>query len=223
MRINKFIAKYSNVSRRNADKLIESGYVKVNGCKVSLGQNIGSNDVVTVYNKPIDASKKDKIILLLNKPVGYVCSRNGQGSKTVYDLLPNCYSHLNIAGRLDKDSSGLLLLTNDGDVHYQITHPSAIKDKIYLIKLNKLLNIKNEQEIDLGVMLKDGISKLQLLSKSKDRTFWQVTMHQGRNRQIRRTFEHLGYRVIKLHRIKIDNYTVDDINIGEYKILKKDT
>jgi 23S rRNA pseudouridine2605 synthase len=158
---------------------------------------------------------------MLNKPVGYVCSRNGQGSKTVYDLLPPEYQQLKTVGRLDKDSSGLLLLTNDGQLAQELTHPSQQKRKVYEVTLDKPLQPLHRQMIsDHGVSLEDGPSKLELERQHDgDDTKWIVTMHEGRNRQIRRTFAALGYEVIQLHRTKFGNYQLGTLQKGKLKAL----
>lgn len=217
MRLNKFIAQATGMSRRAADTAIEQGRVAINGQKAPLGTEVSHDDTVTLDNGIVTPAVKTTTIML-NKPIGYVCSRNGQGSKTIYDLLPPEYQQLKPIGRLDKDSSGLLLLTNDGDLAHELTHPSKQKIKVYEIKLDKPLAPLHHQMVqDYGVQLEDGPSKLQLdrLTEGDD-TKWQVKMHEGRNRQIRRTFAALGYTVTTLHRTKFGNFTLDDLEIRRY-------
>jgi 23S rRNA pseudouridine2605 synthase len=220
MRINKFLALATGSSRRNADDLIKGGQVKINDSFAEIGSKVTLSDTVTL-NGIVLKIPESFITIMLNKPVGYVCSRNGQGSKTIYDLIPNEYSKLNPIGRLDKDSSGLLLLTNNGDLAQQLSHPSQQKNKIYEIKLNKPLTRLDWSFIhEQGVELSDGPSKLfleQLLPE--DGTNWQVTMHEGRNRQIRRTFEALGYTVTKLHRIKFGGYLIKNLKSGQFQLI----
>ncbi|HAC55868.1 TPA: ribosomal large subunit pseudouridine synthase B, partial [Candidatus Saccharibacteria bacterium] len=149
--------------------------------------------------------------LLLNKPVGYVCSRRRQGdTPTIYELLNPDQQRLKAVGRLDRDSSGILLLTDDGDFAHQMTHPSFAKRKVYEIKLDRDLEPLHQQMInDYGVTLEDGQSKLQLERLSEDeRWSWRVVMSEGRNRQIRRTFAALGYTVTRLHRTAFGPYTL---------------
>jgi 23S rRNA pseudouridine2605 synthase len=151
----------------------------------------------------------------MDKPVGYVCSRRQQGEvPTVYSLLPEKYQHLKTVGRLDKDSSGLILLTNDGDLAHSLTHPSFKKVKKYDVVLNRPLEPLHKQMIDdFGVDLPDGKSKLQLARITDgDDTTWEVVMHEGRNRQIRRTFAALGYQVAALRRKSFGNYSLDLLN-----------
>jgi 23S rRNA pseudouridine2605 synthase len=210
MRINKFVAASTGMSRRAADTAITEGRVLVNGQKPGLGDNISDTDRVTIDSRTISMPVKT-ITIMMNKPVGYVVSRNGQGSPTIYSILPLQYHKLKPVGRLDKASSGLLLLTNDGDLANDLTHPSRQKTKVYEISLNMPLQPLHRQLIsDHGIELEDGNSKLQLerCEEGNDKD-WTVTMHEGRNRQIRRTFGSLGYDVLKLHRIQFGEYTLD--------------
>lgn len=220
MRLNKWIAAHSLYSRRKADELIASGRVAVSGVTAILGTTAEADSIVTIDGKRIGTqlNKDKKIVLLLNKPVGYVCSRNGQGSPTVYGLLPLKYHHLDIAGRLDKDSSGLVLMTNDGVLMQQLTHPSHKKDKVYTVTLDRALSQTDQAAIKEGVKLADGVSTLGLTLLNADKKQWQITMHEGRNRQIRRTFALLNYGVIDLKRISIDNYSINNLTEGKYLV-----
>jgi 23S rRNA pseudouridine2605 synthase len=218
-RLNKYLALALGVSRREADAMIEKGRVKIDGHTAILGAQHHDGVIVTVDNKPLTRNLSRFIYLAFNKPVGYVCSRRAQGdSPTIYELLPEKYHHLKPVGRLDRNSSGLLLLTNDGDFAFQMTHPKFHKTKIYYVKLDHDLEPLHQQMIgDFGVQLEDGRSQLSLMRLGDDnRTQWQVTMSEGRNRQIRRTFAALGYTVIRLHRVQFGNYSLGDIKRGEY-------
>lgn len=219
MRINRFVATATGLSRRKADVLIEQGLISVNGNPAGIGYDVSPDDVVTHDGKTLHVSDDMQFLtIILNKPVGFVCSRNGQGSRTIYDLLPKKLHHLKPVGRLDKDSSGLLLLTNDGDLAQQLTHPSFQKIKTYEVTLDRPLTPLHRQMIsDHGVQLDDGPSRLQLdrLTDGVD-TGWQVIMHEGRNRQIRRTFAALGYSVTKLHRTTLGQYSLRDLKQGTY-------
>jgi len=221
IRINRFIAQSTGLSRRAADSAIAEGRVTVNGHAPQTGQTISTTDVVTLDSKPVQATKTVTTILL-NKPVGYVVSRDGQGSKTVYDLLPAELHTLKPIGRLDKDSSGLLLLTNDGLLANELTHPSHQKTKIYEVTLNTPLAPLHRQMIsEMGLQLDDGPSKLILdRVREGDDHAWIVTMHEGRNRQIRRTFAALGYTVTALHRTQFGPYHVGDVARGAYISVK---
>lgn len=217
MRINKYIALATGMSRRAADTAIAEGTVLVNNQPVQPGQDITESDTVVLNSKTLRLPESFTTIIL-HKPVGYVCSRDGQGSKTIYDLLPVNLHSLKPIGRLDKDSSGLLLLTNNGELANSLTHPSNQKNKVYEITLNKPLNKLDWQSIhEQGIELEDGLSKLFLeLLEPFDDKHWQITMHEGRNRQIRRTFASLGYTVVKLHRTTFGNYQLGSISSGKY-------
>src|SRR3990167_10432422 len=169
MRINKYVALASGMSRRGADEAISDKRITVNGQVALTGQEVAVNDKVTLDRQPITPPKVLQTVVL-NKPVGYVCSREGQGSKTIYDLLPPELHHLKPVGRLDKDSSGLLLLTNDGDLAHQLTHPSSQKEKVYEVELNKPLSEMNKVKIESGIEIGDGLSKLDLSGKEKNWT-----------------------------------------------------
>ncbi len=217
-RLNKFVALALGVSRRQADELIEQGKVTVNDQAAKLGQRITATDIIRYGNKRLTAQTHQ--LILLHKPVGYLCSRASQGGvPTIYELLPKDLHHLKPVGRLDKDSSGLILLTNDGDFAHQMTHPSFYKIKRYLVTLDQPLQPLHRQMInDFGVQLPDGPSRLTLERQHDgDDHRWIVQMSEGRNRQIRRTFAALGYTVIKLHRTDFGNYTLGDIKRGEFQ------
>ncbi len=214
MRINVYLALATGQSRRSADQAISSQRVKINGKVAELGDKVQDNDLVELDGVTLSAAHHQTV--MLNKPVGYVCSRNGQGSPTIYDLLPANLRHLKPVGRLDKDSSGLILLTNNGQLANQLTHPSFNKQKIYQIKLDKILAAADKEQIEAGVELDDGISRLQLDGKGQQ---WTVIMGEGRNRQIRRTFSALGYNVIKLDRTQFGDYKIKDLTEGEYLII----
>lgn len=253
-RLNKYIALHAGLSRRVADELIASNDVLINDKPAILGARVAPHDIVTVNGQPLQ-SISQKTYLLFHKPVGYVCSRRQQGdTPTIYSLLPKKYHALKPVGRLDKDSSGLILLTNDGDFAHRMTHPSFHKTKIYEVQLDKPLEPLHQQMIsDFGVMLPDGKSKFLVTKKgdqplatsdaktsaarfsrdaialaetqheavltdddSEKATTYQITMSEGRNRQIRRTFGALGYNITHLHRTNFGNYTLGDINSGKF-------
>lgn len=254
MRINKYVAQATGMSRRAADGAIAEGRVLLNGTVPSSGYDVQDGDHVTLDKRTITPDVKP-LTLMMNKPAGYVVSRNGQGSPTIYSLLPLQYHKLKPVGRLDKDSSGLLLLTNDGTLANRLTHPSYQKTKIYEVTLNKPLQPLHQQMItDHGIQLEDGRSQFLVTkigsapraggersepgedraggersdaatrggaSPSSDNEnssplstnatpHYQITMHEGRNRQIRRTFTALGYQVTKLHRTHFGPYNLNN-------------
>ena len=220
MRINKFIAQATGMSRRAADAAIVAGRIRVNGAPPTAGQDISADESVALDGQILRAPAEPLVTIALNKPVGYVVSRNGQGSKTIYDILPAIYQHLKPVGRLDKDSSGLLLLTNDGHLANELTHPSRQKTKIYEVMLDKPLQPLHRQMIsDHGLMLDDGLSRLQLeRQREGNDAAWIVTMHEGRNRQIRRTFAALGYTVTRLHRVQFGDYLLGALEPGKVSV-----
>jgi 23S rRNA pseudouridine2605 synthase len=215
MRLNQYLARASGLSRRAADEAIKAGRVIINGQPAELGTLVKTGDVVSLDGQAI--RPEGKLTIIMNKPAGYVVSRHGQGSKTIYDLLPAKYHNLKAVGRLDKDSSGLLLLTNDGDLANQLTHPRYAKLKVYEVALDKPLEPLHQQMIgDHGIQLEDGPSKLNLQKLDDSELEWQVAMSEGRNRQIRRTFAALGYTVTKLHRATLGTYKIDGLPTGQY-------
>lgn len=216
MRINKYVALSTGISRRAADSAIADGRVSVNGSAPKTGYSVKADDTVMLDGRAITPAVKTTI--MFNKPVGCVVSRDGQGSKTIYELLPPLYHHLKPVGRLDKDSSGLLLLTNDGDLANELTHPSRRKQKVYEVTVKQPLQPLHRQMIsDIGVQLEDGPSKFELERRTEDDRDWLVRMSEGRNRQIRRTFDALGYEVIKLHRTHFGEYKLDDLKSGSIR------
>jgi 23S rRNA pseudouridine2605 synthase len=216
MRINKFVALATGMSRRTADQAIAEGRVAVNGRPPTAGQQVTDEDQINLDGQTLQ--KPAATTIMMNKPVGYVVSRDGQGSQTIYDLLPEEYQSLKPVGRLDKDSSGLLLLTNDGTLAQELTHPKYQKQKVYEIELDKPLEPLHQQMInDVGIQLDDGPSRLQL-EKLDDARHWRVRMAEGRNRQIRRTFSALGYEVTKLHRTQFGGYQLNELEPGQTKI-----
>ena len=221
MRLNRFLAASSLLSRRHADQAILDGRVNVNGKLATPTTPVNEGDTVELDGQRLTLSEDEPVTLMLHKPVGYVVSRNGQGSQTIYDLLPPEYHSLNPVGRLDKNSSGLLLLTSDGLLANQLTHPKFGKTKLYTVTLNKPLAPLHQQMInDYGIELHDGPSRLVLEKLDDQGRQWQVTMHEGRNRQIRRTFDALGYTVRKLHRLQFGTYSLPpDLAAGDFRLI----
>ncbi len=220
-RLNKYLAFHLGLSRREADNFIADGKVTINGAVATLGDRCKPEDVVELNGKPV--TKRDNYTyMVLHKPTDYVSSRRHQGdSPTVYDLLPKEYHNLKPVGRLDRDTSGILLFTDDGEFAHQMTHPSFVKVKVYEAELDLPLEPLHQQMIsDHGVRLEDGVSKLGLERFDDDRKHWRITMHEGRNRQIRRTFSSLGYAVVKLHRTSFGSYQLNDLPEGKFQLIK---
>jgi len=215
-RLNKFLALQLGISRREADNLIEAGRVKLGATIATLGARIPVDTGVQLDGKTL-ASDMGYMYIALNKPVGYVCSRKAQdGNPTIYELLPKEYHHLKPVGRLDKDSSGLILLSNDGDFTFRMTHPKFEKPKVYEAELDHDLAPLHHQMIsDIGVNLTDGKSQFILERiEDGDSKKWRITMREGRNRQIRRTFGALGYTTTSLHRTHFGAYSIDNLKNG---------
>lgn len=212
MRLNQYLAKHTELSRRSADAAIADGRVMVNGKIPEVGQQFDESDVVVLDGQPLKQLKTTTI--MLNKPVKTICSKIQQGNvQTVYSLLPPELQHLTYVGRLDKDTSGLLIMSNDGDLIQAVTHPSHKVDKIYEAQLPRPLRDQDLRQLQAGVELEDGISKLEVSGKGRN---WVIKIHEGRNRQIRRTFEKLGYELDRLHRSKVGKLTLGSLKPGEY-------
>ena len=218
IRLNKYLALHLGISRREADDYIVQQRVAINDAVATLGARVTTTDTITVDHKPLGALRAFEYIAL-HKPVGYVCSRKRQGeTPTIYELLPDTLAQLKPVGRLDKNSSGILLLTNDGSFAHSMTHPSFHKTKTYEVTLEKPLEPLHQQMIsDHGIALEDGVSKLLLERLNDARTKWKVAMHEGRNRQIRRTFGALGYDVAALHRTQFGKYDLGTLTEGTFE------
>lgn len=199
MRVNRYLAACTGISRRAADEAITAGRVKVAGQPATLGQVIDEGVVVTLDGIPLEPIPHS--YALLYKPVGYITSRHRQGkTPTIYELLPQEIHHLKPVGRLDKDSCGLLLLTNDGELTQALTHPSGGKLKTYRVRLNYELKEADLAKLKTGVELDDGPSRLDVRRNGGELV---VKLMEGRNRQIRRTFDALRYKVTYLERTAI--------------------
>lgn len=218
IRLNKFLAERLGVSRREADELISLGKVTIDGKVANLGARVDKNSKVC-YNEKIVPFLADFLYIAFNKPTNYVCSRRAQGNTpTLYELLPKEYQKLKTVGRLDKDSSGLILLTNDGDFAYQMTHPKFHKEKVYEVTLDRPLEPLHQQMIsDYGIMLEDGPSKFTVVRASQ--ASYKVILTEGRNRQIRRTFAALGYKVKTLHRVSFGVFELSGLESGKFQII----
>jgi pseudouridine synthase len=204
MRINKYVAAGSGLSRRAADQAISSGRVKIAEHVASLGQSVTGSERITLDGLVIGQPPASTYIML-NKPPGYVSSRAHQGTHpNLYELLPIHLRDLRIAGRLDQDSSGLTLLSNDGDFIQAVTHPSRGKSKEYELRLSAPLSEDHKRSLKKGVILSDGPSHVILLAANGPSL--TISIEEGRNRQLRRTFGALGLAVLRLHRTRVGPY-----------------
>lgn len=226
MRINKLIAESGICSRRNADKLIMDGEVKVNGKVCTLGQEVDPiSDSVVVSGKKINIVSKYEYYIM-NKPKGYVCTvKDDKDRKTVMDLLPANITRVFPVGRLDYDSEGLLLFTNDGDLTFKLTHPKNEIPKTYLVKTEKPISDKDINLLRSGVVI-DGVKtkkcNIKVIESNKNFTKVHITITEGRNRQIRKMFEAIGNNVDFLKRIKIGDLTLSGLNRGEIRKLTRE-
>lgn len=226
MRLQKFLANSGVCSRRKAEELILNGKVKVNGRIVTeLGTKVNSEkDEVILNNKKITFSEEYKYILL-NKPVGYVTTVKDQFDRPiVLDLVKGCNANLLPVGRLDMYTSGALILTNDGDFIYKITHPKNEIEKTYNATVSGIVNEKDVQDLTNGVEVDDyitGPAKVRILKvdKLKNISRIEITIHEGKNREVRKMCEAIGKKVIALHRSKIGNINVKSLKIGEWRHL----
>lgn len=223
MRINKFIAESGVASRRQADKLIEEGVVKINGKIAKLGDEVEiGHDAVSVNGKLINVVKKYDYYMM-NKPKGYVCTvKDDKGRKTVMDLLPKEQKRLFPVGRLDYDTEGLLILTNDGNLTFKLTHPRNEIPKTYVVKTEKPVLDRDLVALRSGVVI-DGVRtkkcNVKLIESTKEGSKLHITITEGRNRQIRKMIEAVNNSVDFLKRIKIGDLTLTGLNRGEIRSL----
>ena len=225
MRLNKFMANAGVCSRRAADELIQKGLVKVNGVPVTeLGTKITHSDVVEYNDKVVVL--ESKCYILLNKPKDCVTtSDDPNGRKTVMDLVKGaCEERIYPVGRLDRNTTGVLLLTNDGDLASKLTHPQYVKKKIYQVWVDKAISEEHMQQIADGVELEDGPIHADAISyvSPTDRKQAGIEIHSGRNRVVRRIFESLGYHVVKLDRVYFAGLTKKDLPRGRWRYLTQE-
>ena len=222
LRLNKFLANAGVCSRREADEFIQAGLVTVNGEVVTeLGTKILRTDEVKFHDAPVTLEKK--VYVLLNKPKDYVTtSDDPQQRKTVMDLVKDvCPERIYPVGRLDRNTTGVLLLTNDGDLASKLTHPKFLKKKVYHVHLDKNLTSHDMDQILEGIQLEDGEIKADAIEYADDRDKSQVgiEIHSGKNRIVRRIFESLGYRVTKLDRVQFAGLTKKNLRRGDWRFL----
>ena len=223
VRLNKFIASSGLCSRRKADELIESGVVSVNGKKVTeLGFLINERDKVFVNQKQIRPVKHE--YFRFYKPAGYITTTDDEkGRKTIYDILPESMYHLKPVGRLDRESTGLLILTNDGELINELTHPSVKVPKVYLVSIESSIHKHELEQMANGIEIEPGkkaYADITVLEADKKHTFMQITLYQGMNRQIRKMFEYFGYEVKTLKRVQHAIINLDGMKRGEFKPIK---
>ena len=222
IRLNKYLANAGVCSRREADSFIEAGVVKVNGEVVTeLGTKVKRSDVVLFHDQQVNIEKK--VYVLLNKPKDYVTtSDDPQNRKTVMDLVKGaCRERIYPVGRLDRNTTGVLLLTNDGELATKLTHPQYLKKKIYHVFLDKNVSAADMRQIAEGIELDDGEIHADAIeyASETDRKQVGIEIHSGRNRIVRRIFEHLGYKVIRLDRVYFAGLTKKNVRRGDWRFL----
>ncbi len=217
-RLNKFLASCAVGSRRKCDELIQAGRVEVNGSPcLNMGTRIGSGDHVRVDGKRV--VPKDFVVIAFHKPRGFVCTREDElGRETIYSLLPQKLRALHHVGRLDRDSEGLLILTNDGDLSQQLMHPSKSVEKEYLVTANQAFENQHLDQFLAGVYTPEGKLRAKAIERLSPRRI-KVILDHGAKRQIRVMFEALGYQVTKLLRVRIGALWLGDLEAGDHAIL----
>lgn len=223
MRINKYIASSGFCSRRKADELIGAGRVQVNGKTVTLlGYEIRTKDKVAIDGKTLRMLKLE--YYRFYKPTGYITTSDDEkGRKTIYDILPDELKHLKPVGRLDKDSSGLLILTNDGNLVYELTHPSIKVAKVYRVTVDAFLKVEDLEKLAKGIEIEKGkiaYCDCEIIERTKNETLLEITLYQGLNRQIRKMIEHIGHNVVHLKRIRHATIDLVGLKKGQYKPIK---
>lgn len=216
VRLNKYISESGFCSRREADKLIESGLVTIDGDKASMGTKVSQGQRVRVNGKLI-SKEEDLVYIVLNKPVGITCTTEHKVKGNIVDFV-NHKKRIFPIGRLDKDSQGLILMTNDGDIVNKILRAGNNHEKEYIVTVNKPINDDFVKRMSNGIKILGQVTKRCYVKKEGNNTF-RIILTQGLNRQIRRMCESLGYEVIKLKRIRIMNITLGELRIGEWRDL----
>ena len=222
LRLNKFLANAGVCSRREADDFIQAGAVTVNGTVVTeLGTKVLRTDEIRFHDQPVTMEKK--VYVLLNKPKDCVTtSDDPQQRKTVMDLVKDaCPERIYPVGRLDRNTTGVLLLTNDGDLASKLTHPKFLKKKIYHVFLDKNVTAHDMQQIATGITLEDGEIHADAIeyANDKDKSQVGIEIHSGKNRIVRRIFESLGYKVVKLDRVLFAGLTKKNLRRGDWRFL----
>ena len=226
MRINKFLSSLGIASRRAIDKYIEEGRIKVNGVIASTGIDVTEDDEIYMDNKKIETKRiEEKVYFMLNKPLEVLsASSDDRGRKTVVDLIKTDKRIFPI-GRLDYMTSGLILLTNDGELFNRLVHPKSEIYKKYYIKVFGEVKKEEIEELKKGILLEDGKTlpaKVSGIKYDKNKTSMYISIREGRNRQIRRMIEKFGYKVLMLRREKIGELSLGDLKEGKYRELTRE-
>ena len=228
IRLQKYLAECGIASRRKAEEYIQEGKVQVNGKAVTeLGAKINTEKDIVYFNNKKVAKQNENIYILLNKPIGYVTTTKDQFNReTVLNLIKGINKRIVPVGRLDMYTSGALLLTNDGDFTYKITHPSHEITKTYVATLRGIITYEEIEKLKSGVEIEDYLTrpaKVKILKTDTEKNISriEITIHEGKNRQVRKMCEAIGRNVMALHRSKIGNIGVKDLKIGEWRYLSQ--
>lgn len=223
MRLQKYLAQSGVASRRQSERLIADGRVMLNGNVAKLGDSVTLGDTVDVDGKPIRLDKQ--VYILLNKPRGVISSaRDTHNRKTVLDCLNGIDERVFPVGRLDMDVEGALLLTNDGELAYRLTHPKFEVDKIYRAWVAGDMTDDAKAQLENGVVLEDGPTapaRVTVIRKKSGKTYIELTIHEGRKREVKRMCEHVGHRVCQLQRVAIGGIGLSGLKPGEWRYLSE--
>lgn len=224
IRINKFLAELGIGSRRAIDKMIEEKKIKVNGVLAESGIKVDKTDNIVINGRTLNFERKKKVYFMLNKPKRVLSTaRDERGRKTVVDLI-DTKERIFPIGRLDYDTEGLIILTNDGEIFNKVIHPRTEVYKTYLVEARGNINMSTLNKLKRGVMLDDKITlpaKAKIILADEKHTVLHFAIKEGRNRQVRRMFESVGHNVINLKRIMLGELNLDGLEIGEYRPLTK--
>lgn len=225
IRINKFLAERGVCSRRAVDKLIEDGKILINGRKAQMGEKVASDDSIEVDGKQINKVSEEKRYIILNKPKGIISAvKDDRGRKSVVDIV-GIKERIYPIGRLDYDTEGLILLTNDGDLFNKVVHPRSEIYKVYIAEVKGNISDESLGELSCGIELEDGMTleaNVRLLERNEKKSIVEIGIREGRNRQVRRMFSAVGNEVIELERISIGELTLDGIARGQWRDLSEE-
>ena len=226
MRLQKYLSTYGICSRRKGEELIAAGRVFIGRKKAVIGDKVAPDTDKVYVDRKLVVAERQKIYILLNKTRGYVTTTNDpEGRKTILDLIKKVPERVYPVGRLDYDTEGLLLLTNDGDLTFGLTHPKHQISKTYKVRCKGAVDLVAIDSLRSGVILNDGYktqkAEVYVIELNKENSLLEVTIYEGKNRQIRKMFESVGHPVTRLTRIKIGDMKVGDLKSGSYRFLKK--
>jgi 23S rRNA pseudouridine2605 synthase len=225
VRLNKYLASIGIGSRREIDKMVENKKIRVNGEYPEPGLKVNKKDKIEIDGKLIGKNSEKKVYYILNKPKKVISAvKDDRNRKTVVDIV-KAKERIYPIGRLDYDTEGLILLTNDGDLYNKVIHPKSEIYKKYIVQAAGLIKKIKLGQLKAGIKLEDGLTlpaKVRFLREEGSTTWLTIAIREGKNRQVRRMFDAIGHRVINLQRVKIGRITLGDLEVGEYRKLTKD-